>query len=234
LTEERAKAESASERDCVETRAACKEAPERRCIVTGAHGTREALLRFVVAPDGTVVPDLKARLPGRGMWVTLSRVLLERAIEKRLFARAAKAPVNAPAALAGDVERLLVKAVQGLLGLAFKAGEVRLGFAKVERGLAEGRLVAVIEASDAGPHGAAKLTRAATRAGIPVVTVLTSAQMGLALGRENMVHAGLNEGRLARRFLEDAQRLQKFRGGEEASAESDVLLAGEPKPQNEE
>lgn len=234
MTQVRAKAEDGPERTCDEAGAARREVPERRCIVTGAHGAKEDLLRFVVAPDGTVVPDLKARLPGRGMWVTVSRAVLERAIAKRLFARAAKAPVNAPEALAGDVERLLVKAAQGLLGLAFKAGEVRLGFAKVERGLADGRLIALIEAADAGPHGAAKLTRAAAKAGVPVVTVLTSAEMGLALGRENMVHAGLNEGRLARRFLEDAWRLQKFRGGEQASAESDVLLAGEQKPQNEE
>ena len=198
------------------------------------HGAKGTLLRFVAGPDGTVVPDLKALLPGRGMWVSIDRTVLHKAIEKRLFARAAKTDVKASAALEADVERLLVKSAQGLLGLAFKAGEVPVGFAKVEMGLTRGRLIALVEASDAGPHGMAKLGRLAAHSGVAVVRALSGLEMGLALGRENMVHAGLNEGRLARRFLEDAQRLQLFRGGEPTSAGGDVLHAGAPQPQNEE
>lgn len=211
-----------------------KDEPERRCIVTGEHGTKASLLRFVAGPDGVIYPDLKGRLPGRGLWVTIDRKALRRAIDKRLFARAARSEVKVPATLESEVERQLVKSAQGLLGLAFKAGEVAVGFAKVEDGLARGRFIALVEASDAAPHGTRKLVARADQLDVPVMRALSAMEMGLALGRENMVHAGLNEGRLARRFLEDARRLELFRGGEGASAGVAVLHAKGVQPRNEE
>jgi ribosomal protein L7Ae-like RNA K-turn-binding protein len=158
-----------------------------------------------------IVPDLRGRLPGRGLWVSASRAALDLAVKKRIFARAARAAVTVSQSLADEVEALLVRQVQNALGLAYKTGAVAAGFAKAEALLAKGRAAGLMEALDAGPHGAAKLRARAAQLGIPVVSILTAEEMGLALGRENMVHAGLGAERLGLRVLVEAGRLAGFR-----------------------
>jgi uncharacterized protein len=183
--------------------------PQRRCIVSGESGERAALIRFVVGPGDVIVPDIVGKLPGRGIWVGASAPLLSRAVEKRLFQRAARRPVKAGPELVGLVERLLVQQCQGLLGLARRAGELVTGFEKVRAFAAAGKAAMLVTARDGAPGGGAKLARVA--AGVPVVALLDVAELSLALGRENVVHAALGPGGLANRFGAEARRLAGFR-----------------------
>jgi predicted RNA-binding protein YlxR (DUF448 family) len=213
--------------------------PSRRCLVTGRVAPKAELLRFVVGPAGALVPDVRAALPGRGLWVDARRETLALALKKGVFARAAKAPVQISPRLAEEVEALLLRQALGLLGLAYKAGAVRAGFAKVERLLAEGRALALLEAYDAGPHGAAKLRKRANAAGVPVLTLFSAEEIGLALGRENMVHAALGAERLARRFLEETRRFAGFRqeprgAGAVIEAEASPIPSSRPTSESEE
>ena len=175
----------------------------------------EELIRFVRAPDGTVVPDLKRRLPGRGVWVTAERSVVAEAIKRKAFARGFKSPVVVAADLVGDVERLLQTAALDMLSMANKAGRVVTGFAKVEAVLARNDAVAVIHARDGGDDGKRKLGQSARRAtdgaGVPVVEMFDSVQMDLALGRQNVIHAALLAGPVSNAFLARAQELARYR-----------------------
>src|SRR5690606_7508856 len=126
---------------------------ERTCIVTRRTGEPDGLLRFVVGPDMTVVPDLKRRLPGRGCWVTAERPYVDQAARKNLFARAFKAQVTPPDDLGCMVDRLMAQAVLGSLGLARKAGQVALGAAKVESAIRSGKAILVMHAAEASADG---------------------------------------------------------------------------------
>jgi predicted RNA-binding protein YlxR (DUF448 family) len=172
------------------------------------------MVRFVVGPEGEVVPDIAHKLPGRGYWVTASRVLLQRAVERDAFSKAAKSKVAVPADLAARVEALIVARLGDLLGLARRAGLLTLGFAKVEPLLKSqpGRIAALVEASNSGGADRGKLIGIARRnPGIRVVGCLTDQEIGVALGRENVIHACLSHGPLADRFLSEAERLGGFR-----------------------
>ena len=190
------------------------DARERRDIVSGAILPENRLLRFVAGPDGRVIPDVAARLPGRGLWVEASKAAIDKAVEKKLFARAAKAQVTADADLAQRAEKALVARMLGDLGIARRAGHLVLGFDNVLRQL-EGpkppRLL--IEAFDGSPDGKRKLYAAAHRLELDCVVIetLTSAELGLALGRENVIHAAVQPGGLANRLMFDAERLSGFR-----------------------
>ena len=138
-------------------------ASERTCIVTRRAGTPEGLMRFVVGPDEAVVPDLKARLPGRGAWVTPTRAALDEAIRRNLFARAFKRPVAAMPGLADLVDHLLESQALDALSLANKAGTVVTGFAKVDAAIASGHLAGLVHASDAGDDGVRKMAQAVRR-----------------------------------------------------------------------
>ena len=188
----------------------------RQCAVTRQRQPREELLRFVAGPDGQVVPDLKGRLPGRGVWITPTAVCIGRAVEKGVFARALKQPVTAPAELVAQVETLLAKRVVGALALANKAGAVVSGFAKVEAALNSGRAKVLLHAAEAAEDGMEKLDRRA-RAGerregrpIQIVRDLTQSQIGLALGRTNVIHAALTDDGAAAAFLRTLQWLQRY------------------------
>jgi predicted RNA-binding protein YlxR (DUF448 family) len=187
---------------------------ERRCIVTGALLPDNARVRFVADPDGNVVPDIEGKLPGRGMWVKADRAAVTKAVAKGLFARAAKADVRATPDLAERVENALVRRMVGDLGIARKSGALVFGFDNVHRALAErvppGLL---IEAADGASDGRRKLKNAATAQGLklPIVDGLTSAELALALGRENVIHAAVKPGRLAERLTLEAARLEGFR-----------------------
>jgi len=187
---------------------------ERRCIVTGDVMPDNRLIRFVAAPDGQVVPDVAAKLPGRGLWVTATRKAVTLAVEKKLFARAAKANVTATADLAERTEKALVTRMLGDLGIARRSGALVLGFDNVLRALDSARPPGVlIEAIDGSGDGKRKLYNAAHARGMKpeVLECLTSAELGVALGRENVIHAAVQPGGLAERLTFDAERLQGFR-----------------------
>jgi predicted RNA-binding protein YlxR (DUF448 family)/ribosomal protein L30E len=187
---------------------------ERRCIVSGEVMPDSRLVRFVADPDGHVVPDVAAKLPGRGLWVTATRKAVMQAVEKKLFARAAKANVTATADLAERTEKALVARMLGDLGIARRSGALVLGFDNVLRALDSRRPASVlIEAIDGSKDGKRKLYNAAHARGMKpqVLECLTSAELGLALGRENVIHAAVQPGGLAERLTFDAERLQGFR-----------------------
>jgi len=187
---------------------------ERRCIVTGDVLPESRLLRFVRAPDGRIVPDVEAKLPGRGLWVRAEREAILEAVAKRGFARAAKAPVIADSSLAELAEARLVERMLALIGIARRAGELVLGFDQVEKALRGANPPpTLIEAAEAAPDGGRKLQAAAIARGYApfVIGALTNAELSLALGRANVVHAALKPGRIAERLIFEAARLSGFR-----------------------
>jgi uncharacterized protein len=190
----------------------------RTCVVTRAELTPDELIRFVVAPDGTVVPDLARRLPGRGVWVTLDCKVVEKAIKTKAFARSMKRQVTASPDLAASIERLLVKRSIEALSLANKAGLVLTGFGKVEAELTRGPL-ALMHASDAAEDGCQKLNRkwvainADLKRSAVIIEGLTIEQLSLAIGRENVVHTCLRHGGAASRFVDAVTRTVRYRTG---------------------
>src|ERR1700749_4849661 len=187
---------------------------ERRCLVSGEVLAESHLVRFAADPDGNVVPDIAATLPGRGMWVRADRVSVTTAVTKNLFSKSAKALLKADADLAERVQRLLVLRMQGDLGLARRAGQAVVGFDNVLRAMDDKVPPALlIEASDGAADGRRKLAGSAYARGLKIETIecLTAAELSLALGRENVIHAALKPGRLAERLIFDAGRLGGFR-----------------------
>lgn len=191
----------------------------RTCIVTRAERPPAELIRFVAGPDGTLVPDLACRLPGRGAWVTCDRHALEAAVKRNAFARSLKRPVSVPADLHAQVDRLLLRRVCDALSLARKAGLVLTGFTKIDAAIGNGEPLALLHGLDAAADGAEKLDRRYSAMcrdlGRPTIVVreLTIEQMSLALGRANVVHAALMVGGAARSFLSEAERLTRYRSG---------------------
>lgn len=186
-----------------------REDPERRCIATGETHPKRGLIRFVVGPDGSVVPDLMGKLPGRGIWVAAERAALEKAVSRKLFSRAAKEPVVVPETLLADVEAGLVRRVVEFLSMARKAGQAVAGFEKVKDWLAKDEAAILLQASDGSERGKSKLRPPGGRGSF--FGVLTSSELGLAFGREHVIHAALAAGGLADRFREDAVRLSGVR-----------------------
>jgi predicted RNA-binding protein YlxR (DUF448 family) len=192
---------------------------ERLCAATGAVRPIAEMIRFVVSPEGSAVPDLKRRLPGRGIWITATRQALHKAIARKAFARSFKRDVRIATDLVETTERLLERAALEALGIAHKAGKVALGFTKVEAALAHDAVAALLHAADAAPDGVRKLSDALRRTGsdrtrIAIVRQFTSAQLGLALGRPNVIHAALIYGPESKAFLARAARLERFRAGD--------------------
>lgn len=195
-----------------------REGPERRCIVSGAVGPRARLVRFVIGPGHEVVPDVAGRLPGRGIYVTADRVLIERAAARGGFARAARMPVVVPEGLADLVETLLARRVVDLVSIARKAGDAVTGFERVKDWLASGRAVVLIQASDGSPRERARLRPPEGSPGgsVGAVTCLDAGEIGLAFGRERAIHAALAAGALAARVVDEAARLAGFRAAQAA------------------
>ncbi len=193
--------------------------PLRRCLVTGEVHPKQDLVRFVAGPDGRIHPDVAERLPGRGLWTLARRDIVARAVKKRLFGRAARSAVGVDEDLDQRVEALLARRAIDLIGLARRAGLAVCGFAKVEAALNAGKGGVLIAAVDGGTDGRGKLRARAP--GLPVVEVLTSAEIGSAFGRESAVHALLRAGPLAEAFMATAARLAGFRG---AAGEHSVTM----------
>jgi len=194
----------------------------RLCALTRTQRPREELLRFVASPDGDLVPDLKQDLPGRGVWVTLSRRDIAEAARRKVFARALKNDVKLPENIGDLVARLLLKDAMSCLSLASKAGQVVAGFEKTESTLTQGRAAVLIAASDGAEDGRRKLAgklRAANQVN-RLVECFASADLDLALGRTNVIHAAINPGGLAQKFLACARRYEFFELNGAARAES--------------
>ncbi len=187
-----------------------REGPERRCLVTGAGQPKGGLVRFVVGPDGTLVPDVAGRLPGRGMYLAPDRAVIETAVKKKLFARAARAPVAVPEDLAYLIEELIARRLIETLSLAHKAGQALAGFEKARDLVASGRAAVVVQAADGSERGKTKLR---TPPNAAQVDCLTAAELGLSFGRDRVIHAAVAAGGLARRVVEEAARLARLRDG---------------------
>jgi uncharacterized protein len=185
---------------------------ERRDIVSGEVMDEARLIRFVVGPDGAVVPDLARKLPGRGLWVAAHRTAVETAAKKGLFARAAKSRVTAPADLADQVARLFRARLLSGLGLARKSGDLTSGFEKVAAAVSNGKAAWLIEASDGAADGRRKLLALVRKQERPpgLFGVFDAAELGLALGLENVIHTAFLAGRAAERWTQDVRRFSGF------------------------
>ena len=174
---------------------------QRRCIATGETHDRSSLLRFVVGPNGELVADMASRLPGRGLWLTPRRDILESAIARRLFARSAHRAIITPAGLADRVEALLVQRCMDAIGLGRRAGIAFAGFEKVCEALRTGKATLLLLALD-GAEGGRRKVRALGR-GLPIAIVLTAAEMGAIFGRDHVVNIAIGDGRLSSRLMTD-------------------------------
>ena len=183
---------------------------ERMCAVTRQVSHIDNLIRFVVSPSGEVIPDLKRKLPGRGLWVSLSHTAVADAARRGVFAKSFKRELRVSKTLADDADALMVRGLTEALAMTAKAGRVVCGFAKVEAAIEGQQAVAMIHATDGADDGIRKLNakidgvarrNAADSADFPVVSVLTKDELDLALGRANVVHAALLAGPASKTFL---------------------------------
>src|SRR5712672_3598080 len=200
-----------------------RSATMRMCAVSREVRPIDELIRFVVSPQGEVLADLKRKLPGRGLWVSASARTVAEAARRSQFSRGFKRDVRVAPTLAADTEALLVRSVIEALAMAAKAGQVISGFSKVEAALeqrqAQNSVKALIHASDGAADGIRKLDAIVRQRGgnhgesteIPIVKVLTSAELDLALGRANVIHAALLAGPASTTFLSRCQILVRYR-----------------------
>lgn len=187
---------------------------ERMCIVTRTVAEPEGLVRFVRDPQGTVVPDVRCELPGRGVWVGARQDLVGEAVRRKLFRRGLGEDIRAPENLSEQVAELLQRQALSYLSLANKAGLVVAGFEKVAGAVEKGRAAVLIEASDGAEDGRRKLLDRLKSSGqqAAVVSAFDSAALGLALGRPHVIHAALAGHGLARKFLAAARKFEIYRG----------------------
>ena len=181
---------------------------ERKCIATGEVNPKHGLIRFVVGPDGQIVPDILGKLPGRGIYVTADRAALEKAGKKGAFSRAAKQQVAVPDGLADEVESQIARRVVDLISLARKSGEAVAGYEKVKDWLSKEYAEVLIQAVDGSGRGKSKLS---TPHYGSYIGWLTQAELGAAFGRQTVIHSALASGGLTQRVVEEAQRLKGVR-----------------------
>ena len=206
--------------------------PERRCIVTRETGPKAGLIRFVVAPDGEIVPDLAGRLPGRGIWVGAERKVLAQAVAKGHFARAAKGRVRVPPDLVERVEQLLAARVVELLSLARKAGQAVTGFEKVKEALVSCEARLLLQAADGSVRERGRLRPPEGENSL--VSCLLGHELGLAFARDRVIHAAVLAGGLGDRVRDEAQRLSGIRDVEQpASPDAAAFGTGGGRPPRE-
>ena len=182
--------------------------PERKCIATGEVRSKSDLIRFVVGPDAQLVPDVAAKLPGRGIYVTATRDALEKAVAKNLFARAARGSITLPDNLPDLIEEILALRVVDLISLARKGGNAVAGYERVKDWLMKEEATVLIQASDGSERGKSKLS---TPYRGSFIGWLTADELGRAFGRQTTIHAALGAGGLAKRVVEEAARLKGLR-----------------------
>ncbi|WP_395667253.1 RNA-binding protein [Methylocella sp.] len=202
--------------------------PERTCVVTRRKGPPEAMIRFVAGPGDVVAPDLRRKLPGRGVWVMANGALVAEAARRGAFSRGFRRKVAASPDLAAEVDALLERDCLQSLSLANKAGLVVAGFGKAAEAIASGAAAGVVHAKDGAADGARKLGQAlrreARRSGdeegapasggenvAPIIELFTSGQLDLSLGRTNVIHAVVLAGPAGRGFVERCRRLEAYR-----------------------
>ncbi len=192
------------------------EPTERTCVVTREAKPVAELIRFVAAPDGTVVPDLKRKLPGRGVWVTANHEMVATAVRKHHLERALEGKVKVDPDLAERIDDLMLAAATGALAMARKAGALIGGFGKVEKLIGADDVLALVHASEAAPDGVGKLQAAAVRRfgerGVPAIRVFGGDQLDLAFGLSNVIHAALLAGPAGANVLARVQDLVRYRG----------------------
>jgi predicted RNA-binding protein YlxR (DUF448 family) len=198
-----------------------RSASERRCIVTSETGPKTGLIRFVVGPDDLVIPDLAEKLPGRGIWVSADRAIIEKAVAKRMFSKGAKRQVTPPDGLIEALEAGLLKRVQDTIALARKAGQAVCGYEKVKSALGDWPVSALLQASDGSERGKGKLW---TPEGARWIGHLTADELGQAFARDRVIHAIVAGGTLGRRVVEEAAKLKGIRGteGSDSAAKKDI------------
>ena len=201
---------------------ASREETERQCALTREVKPIADLIRFVVSPDGDLVPDTDAKADGRGVWISLGAKAVAEAQKKKTFAKSLKAEVKVPDDLSGLTRRRLEERFVAALSLARKAGQLVTGASKVKSAIEAGEVLALLTATDGADDGKKKLagslkgyTMAAKEAGLdpgetPHFELLDSAQMGLALGIENVIHAALTKGGAAQAAVQRAERLARY------------------------
>ncbi len=187
----------------------------RMCAVTREVLPERDLIRFVAAPDDTIVADLKAKLPGRGIWVGASRETVAEAVRRNVFSRGLKRPLKPDSGLPDLVAARLGEHALGRLGLARKAGQAVAGFAKVEAAVSRGEVAGLVIAADAAEDGVRKMHQALRRGfgdavPVPVIRLFSAAELGLAIGRPDVIHAAVLRGPAGVSFVEAAIRLQRY------------------------
>lgn len=189
-----------------------KALPVRTCIATRAAKPIDELIRFVRGPDKTLVPDLKAGLPGRGVWVSANRAALEKAIRGKAFSYALKAEIITDAALPEKVGQLLRQRALSALSFANKAGEIVFGMTKIEKAL-EASPLALIHSSEASPDGVEKLDRRfhfIKGKDAPVFRIFSGEELDMAFGRSNVIHAALMDSQAAGNCLKWLEKAAAF------------------------
>ncbi len=186
-----------------------RDGPERRCIVTGQSQSARGLVRFVVGPDGAIVPDVAQKLPGRGIWVSADRDVLAQAMRKKAFARAARQAVTVPEGLADLVAELLCGRVLELLSLARKGGQAVAGYEKCRDLALKDEMAVLVQAYDGSERGKTKLRPPAGPESH--ITCLSARELGFAFARDHVIHAALRAGGLAKAVVEEAARLEGLR-----------------------
>ncbi|MEN3150255.1 RNA-binding protein [Neorhizobium sp. IRAMC:178] len=194
---------------------------DRTCIVTREAGSPETLIRFVAGPNGEVVPDLKRQLPGRGCWIKAERSLVDRAVQKKLFARALKAEAKADADLGALVDRLLAADLVGMMNMARKASQFVTGATKVDAAVRSGAALAVFHAADAAADGVRKIDQARkawklgsnTGEDIPSFSLFTSAELDEVMGQNAFIHACALAGQAGEGVVKRANLLEQYRMG---------------------
>ncbi|KQT43225.1 DNA-binding protein [Aureimonas sp. Leaf454] len=191
----------------------------RTCIVSRKAFEPDELIRFVAAPDGTLVADLRRKLPGRGAHVEMRRSVVEQAVKRKLFARALKREVAGAEALADQVDEQLARQILSFFGMARKAGQLVVGATKVDAAVRAGAALAVLHAIDGAEDGIRKIAnarRAAVAMGladeVPAFRLFTVDEMGLAFGGGNVIHAAVLAGEAGAALLRRLQALSNYRG----------------------
>jgi len=183
--------------------------PLRRCIATRETLPKERMIRFVLGPGREIVPDLAGKLPGRGMWLSARADVLERALNRGAFARAARGQVHLPPDLRARIETALKGRLRDQVGLARRAGQAVCGFQQVREWLQAGRAAVLVEAVDGSPSERARL---AGRRDVPLVLALTAEELGAVFGRDHAVHVAIAPGRIADMLVQEAGRLAAVSG----------------------
>ncbi len=189
------------------------ERPVRQCAVTREKLPQDAMVRFALSPDNVVTPDIAGKLPGRGVWIRADRETLETAVKKGAFARGFKQQVVVPEGLSGMVESLLLQRLTGLLGMGKKAGDIVLGFDQVRDALQKKRPGLLLEAADGAEDGRSKVyfLAKALYSNVKMAGALSSEELGVAFGRERVIHGLVRKGPIAKATVLAYQRLAGFR-----------------------